>query len=168
MTLIRLGRLRRPHGIHGEIGLDAISLTAAELHAVATFTWRGPKGAERELRLATARPATGHLIVRFHGIESREAAAALTNGELLAPRERLPDPGPETAYTFQLIGLEVRTEEGRSLGTLAEVLNPGGQPLYVVRGERELMIPAVPAVVKKVDLAAGVITVAPPPGLEEL
>jgi len=40
--------------------------------------------------------------------------------------------------------------------------------VYVVRGEREWMLPAVESVVKRVDLEAGVVTVALIPGLEEI
>ena len=83
-------------------------------------------------------------------------------------RERLPDPGPGVAYTFQLLGLRVETDEGRMLGTLEDIIQTGAHPVYVVRGERELMIPAAPEVLKRVDLAAGVITVVLPAGLEDL
>ena len=72
------------------------------------------------------------------------------------------------AWTFQLVGCEVRTEEGRVLGALESVMASGAHPIYVVRGEREWMIPAVPSVVRNVDLKAGVITVALIPGLEDL
>jgi len=72
------------------------------------------------------------------------------------------------AWTFQLVGCEVRTEDGRVLGALADVLETGAHPVYVVRGEREWMLPAVESVVKRVDLEAGVVTVALIPGLEEI
>jgi 16S rRNA processing protein RimM len=66
------------------------------------------------------------------------------------------------------VGLRVETEDGRPLGTLAEVVTTGRQPMYVVRGERELLVPAVPGILKQVDLDAGRIVVTLPPGLEEL
>jgi len=86
----------------------------------------------------------------------------------MADADRLPDPGPGVAYTFQLIGLSIATEDGRALGTLVEIIRTGAHPVYVVRGDKELLVPATPEVVKNVDLAAGVITVALPLGLEEL
>jgi 16S rRNA processing protein RimM len=54
------------------------------------------------------------------------------------------------------------------LGTLESVMPPGAHPIYVVRGEREWMIPVVESVVRNVDLAGGVITVALPAGLEDI
>ncbi len=165
---MRIGRLGKTHGVQGELNLDGVSLTPLELHAVKRFTWRRPGQPERTLTLATARPAVPRLLVRFEGVEQREQAAELVNGELWAPPAALPDPGPGTTYTFRLIGLRVETEDGRSLGVVEDVITTGGQPIYQVRGERELLVPGAPGVVKSVDLEAGRMVVALPPGLEEL
>jgi len=167
-TLIRVGRIGRAHGVRGEVTLDEVALTPLELHALGTFTWRRAGGETRALALATARPTHRSMLVRFEGVEDREGAVALTRGELLVERERLPDPGEGVAYTFQLLGLRVETEEGRSLGTLADIVATGAHPIYVVRGARELLVPASPQVVQRVSLADGVIVVRLPAGLEEI
>jgi 16S rRNA processing protein RimM len=150
------------------MALDGSSLTADELMAMRDFVWRGRGGATHALTLASARPMNARILVGFAGCTHRDLAAALTNGELLVEPSRLPDPGPESAYTFQLIGLRVETEEGRRLGELADIVNTGAHPIYVVRGERELLVPAAPGVLKRVSLSEGVIVVALPAGLEEL
>jgi 16S rRNA processing protein RimM len=168
MTLVQIGRLGKPHGIHGEQGLNGVALTPLELHAVRTFTWRGARGETRELTLVTARPALPHMLVRFEGITRREQASELTRGGLWADRDRVPDPGPGLAYTYQLIGLTVATEEGRVLGTLEDIIATGAHPVYVVRGDKELLIPATTEVLKQVDLTGGRITVALPNGLEDI
>ena len=143
-------------------------LTALDLHAIKRFTWRR-RGAETQiLTLETARPVHERLLVRFAGCDDRDRAASLTQGELLAERELLPDPGPGEAYTFQLIGLEVRTTAGRRLGTLEEVISTGANPVYVVRGEREWLVPAAPGVVQQVDMKARTLVVELPAGLEDL
>jgi len=168
VSFVTLGRLGRPHGLAGELALDVPGLEPAELLALRDFQWRGARGQTRPLTLAAARTATPRMLVRFAGVSSRAAAAELVNGELQIERSRLPDPGPGLAWTFQLIGCEVRTSEGRALGRLEEIMPPGAHPIYVVRGEREWMIPAVASVVRHVDLEAGVITVALPAGLEDI
>jgi 16S rRNA processing protein RimM len=168
VSLVTVGRLGRPHGLHGELALDLVALEARELLALHDFTWRGAKGETRPLVLAAVRSAIPRMLVRFDGVASREQAQPLVNGLLMIERERLPDPGPGVAWTFQLEGCEVRTVEGRVLGTLESVMSSTAHPIYVVRGEREWMIPAVESVVRSVDLKAGVITVALIPGLEEL
>lgn len=168
MNLVRIGRLGRPHGLQGTLALDGADLTADELMAVKTFVWRGKAGAERELVLENARDGVPRALVHFRGIDSRESAGELVNGELWAEPEQIPDPGPGVAYTFQLMGSRVVTEDGRELGTLADILATGAHPVYVVRGEREWMLPAHPGVVKQVDLKTRLITVELPAGIEDV
>jgi 16S rRNA processing protein RimM len=167
MSLIEIGRLGRPHGLDGEQGLDPCTLTALELQAVKSFLWRGPDGTTRTLTLATARAANRRMLVRFAGATDRTGAAALTNGRLFVESERLPDPGPGVAYNFQLIGLEVVTEEGRRVGTLAEIWPTPAHPILVVRGDGEVLVPAIPEFVKAVSLDERRIMVRLLPGMEE-
>ena len=154
--------------MRGEVTLEGSALTPLELLDGREFVWRGRAGATRPLRLATARPASTRLLLCFEGCVDRDQAAALAGGELLAERSRLPDPGPGTAYTFQLIGLRVETGDGRVLGTLRDIVHTGAHPVYIVQGERELLVPAAPGVVTRVSLSEGVIVVALPAGLEEI
>jgi 16S rRNA processing protein RimM len=66
-----------------------------------------------------------------------------------------------------LIGLEVLTEEGRRVGILAEIWPTPAHPVLVVRGEGEVLVPAIPEFVKAVSLAEHRITVRLLPGMEE-
>ena len=167
--MVFVGRVGRPHGVAGELYVDRIALTADELRHVGTLEWRARGGDHRALTLKGVRATHDRLLVRFAGIEHREAAAELTNGELWAAPERLPDPGPGVAYTFQLVGLRVVDTSGRELGVVRDVTSRTAQPLYVVeQGGRERLYPAFEPFVKRVDLAAGVITIELPPGFEEL
>lgn len=168
MSLVRIGRLGRAHGVHGEIALEGSSLEPEELESVGPLTWRGRGGVSRTLELESIRRAHTRLLVRFAHVADREQAAELSGGELLVDSDRLPDPGPNFAYTYQLIGLRVETMEGRVLGVLDDIIPSGAHPVYVVRGERELLVPAAPHVLKQVDLEHGVIRVELPAGLEEL
>ena len=165
---VTIGRLGRPHGLSGEMAIGSVTLEPRELLAVREFLWHGAKGETRRLELAAVREAIPRLLVRFTGIDSREAAAELVNGILTADRSRLPEPGEGQAWAVDLIGCEVRTEEGRVLGALEDIVHTGAHPIYVVRGEREWLLPAIDSVVKRVDLGARVITVALIPGLEEI
>jgi 16S rRNA processing protein RimM len=168
MASVRIGRIGRAHGLNGEVTLDDCDLTAEELSLLGSVTWRGRGGDERTLAVQAVRPVLGRLLVHFRGIDDRDRARELGLGELSADSERLPDPGPGMAYAFQLIGLAVETEDGRRLGVLESVLSTGANPVYVVQGEREWLVPATPEVVRRVDLTGGVITVALPAGLEDL
>lgn len=168
MPLVRVGRVGRVHGIRGELFLEGCSLAPEELERARNFTWQGAGGAALDLTLAGARGVHRGVLVVFEGRQDRERAVELSPGELYVRADLLPDPGPGVAYTFQLVGLEVQDENGRRLGRLAEIWNTGAHPIYVVQGERELLVPAHPGVLRHVDFEAGVITVALPAGLEDL
>jgi 16S rRNA processing protein RimM len=115
---------------------------------------------------ATARPAkTRSGGARPVGVP--RGCPALTNGRLLVEEERLPDPGPGAAYQHQLIGLEVVTEEGRTVGTVAEVWPSPAHAVLVVRGAGEVLIPSIPEFIRAVNLPERRITVRLLPGMEE-
>jgi 16S rRNA processing protein RimM len=63
-------------------------------------------------------------------------------------------------YLYQIVGLEVWTNEGKFLGCVDEILFTGGNDVYVVRdGDQEVLIPAISDVVKEVDISEGRLTV---------
>jgi 16S rRNA processing protein RimM len=168
MTLVEVGRIGRAHGLKGETYLDGCSLSADELLEMRDFTWRSARGLTQTLTLVAVRPANDRLLVGFAGFTSREQVSALTNGELLAEADRIPDPGPGVAYAFQVVGFELRDAAGKPLGTVQDVLNLAAHQVYVVLGEREYMVPVTPEIVRKVDMEARTITVDLPAGLDQI
>ena len=106
------------------------------------------------------------LLIKLRGVDTRSDAEGLRGAFLETP------PGeaailPEGAYyQHQIIGLAVRTADGRNLGALSDIIETGSNDVYVVRGpDGESLIPAIPDVVLDVDIQAGIITVEPVPGL---
>lgn len=99
------------------------------------------------------------VLLKVVGIETVEDALKLKNEILLAKREDIAlEEGAH--FIVDLIGLDVVTEEGESLGTLTDVLQPGANDVYVVKKEdKEILLPAIPDVVKNIDIKAGKITV---------
>jgi len=64
----------------------------------------------------------------------------------------------DSTFICDLIGLHGIVDDGRDLGKLKDVLQPGGNDVYVFRGPLgEVMVPALRSVVTKVDLEAGEI-----------
>ena len=111
-----------------------------------------------EKKLLSAREHKGFLIAQLEGVADVNAAQALKNRVVQIARAdaRL----PRGAFFLQdIIGASVVDESGAEVGTLAEVLELPTQRVYVVRGETEHLIPAVPAFILNTDAEAGVITV---------
>ena len=86
--------------------------------------------------------------------------------ELFVDLTRLDVELPERELPFQVIGMSVRTDDGRDVGTVTAVLDSPGQRVYEVTGESGVvLIPAVPAFVVSRDEERGQITIRPIPGL---
>lgn len=123
---------------------------------------------ERELRVESARPHRGGLLVCFEGIEDRDAAETLRNCWLEAPRDSVP-PLPEGEYYhFELVGCRCRDRREGDLGEVVAVIEDGGGLLLEVESsEGHLLIPFVQAYLERVDVAEGEILFDLPEGLVE-
>lgn len=158
-----LGRIVAPHGVRGEVRL--LLETDFPERLPGRTARLGESG--RETRVRTARAHRGGLwLVALEGVDSREAAEALRGVELLVDATSLP-PLPEGQwYRHELVGLQVRADDGRELGRLVDVLSTGANDVFVVRGPAgEILLPALRSVVRSVDLDSGRMTVTLPPGL---
>lgn len=106
------------------------------------------------------------LILTFAGVDAT-GAAGLAGQQLSVPAADVPTPPAGTYYHYQLIGMDVVTEAGATLGTLTEVLETGANDVYVVRSaSAEWLFPATAGVVVGVDVAANRMTVRVMEGLE--
>jgi 16S rRNA processing protein RimM len=74
---------------------------------------------------------------------------------LLVPAADAPAPAEGSYWVHQVVGLEVVTDTGRSLGRVREVLHNPANDLWVTDGPQgEMLIPALGDVVLEVDLDA--------------
>ena len=108
------------------------------------------------------------LILCIEGCEDREAAEGFRGTELQIPTPDT-EPLPEGVYyRWQILGLVVKEDTGRLLGTVAEILETGANDVYIVRGDDtcELLLPAIKDVILEIDLERGQILVRLPDGLE--
>jgi 16S rRNA processing protein RimM len=125
--------------------------------------WRADQGV-KYFHIREGRLHQGHVLLGFKEAPDMTAAEAL-KGCLLMVEEGGLEPLPEGSfYHHQIIGLAVEDEAGRRVGTVREIVPTGATDVWIIReGTREVLIPAVGEVVRKVDLAARKITVSLPP-----
>ena len=99
------------------------------------------------------------VLLTLPGVEDMDAALHLKGQVLSVRREDLHL--PEGRYlNAELIGLSVLdAETGRAVGTIRDVLVYPANNVLVVKGEKEYLIPAVPAVIENTDLDANTMTV---------
>jgi 16S rRNA processing protein RimM len=161
---VAVGRATRAHGVHGEVSV--LSLTdVAERFAAGSRVFAGEDGT-RPLTVRSSRPHRDRVLVRFEEIPDRTAAEALSGTYLFVPADSSPELPEGEFWPHQILGAEVRTESGRSLGTIAEIVRTQANDVWVARGEDgEALIPALRDLVVSVDLSAGRVVVREVPGL---
>jgi 16S rRNA processing protein RimM len=102
----------------------------------------------------------------MEGIENIDQAEALLGSLVLVPAAKMGALPEGEYYWQQLIGLEVITEAGTLIGTLAEIFPTGSNDVFVCRGgTREILLPAIADVVLTVDLEKKIMVVRLPEGL---
>ena len=165
-----IGRVAKAHGVTGEVVVDVRTDDPAERFAPgAVLRGRKPRGEpERDYVIESVREHAGRLLVRLTGVGDRNAADEMRGTLFLISTAQLPPiEDPDEFYDHELEGLAVRTTDGTSVGTVAEVLHTAaGELLSVKTAEgREVLVPFVSAIVTAVSRAEGIVEIDPPDGL---
>lgn len=157
---IEAGAVLKPHGIRGEVIVDFRRDLREELRAGCELRIVARDGEEEMLRIVDVRDHADRQIVKFEGFETRDQAEGLRSLAVWVGREAIGPRGPDCWFVQDIIGIEVRTEDGELLGTVADILHTPANDVYVVRGGGvEILLPAIEDVIRVVDVEAGSMTV---------
>lgn len=162
-----VGRIGKAHGIRGDVTVEPRTDEPEKRFAV-DAELLVQHDAHAPLVVDDARDHSGRLLVRFRGVNDRNAAEALRGLILEAdvdPNE-LPDDDDEF-YDHQLVGLSAQTKDGLELGTVTDVVHLPGHDLLAVHSELfgEVLVPFVQEIVTEVDVMNGIVIMDPPGGL---
>jgi 16S rRNA processing protein RimM len=163
---VTVGRIGRPHGIRGDVVVSVRTDVPELRFAKGSRLDTDPVGVG-PLTVASSKWHSGELLVRFEGVDDRDAAADLGGTWLMVDSATLTPPDdPDEFHDIDLVGLSVRTVDGTHVGTVEDVLH-SGQDVLVIKAAagHEIMVPFVKPLVPDVDVAAGYLVVDPPDGL---
>ena len=159
---IVLGRISGVHGIKGVVVLR--SFTQDPL-AIGEYGPLYVGDSDALLEIEHMSPHKGDFLVRFFGIEGREAAEKLKGVELSVDKSKLPQNDDEDGFYFaDLIGLTVK-QDGKEVGKVIDVVNFGAGDLVDIEFEgrkKSELLAFNEASVPVVDIAGGFIEVCPP------
>lgn len=150
---LEAGKIINTFGVRGEVKLDPWCDSAEFLKPLKTLYIDGAPRA-----VASSRVHKGMLIIRFADVEDVNGAMLLKNKIVYFARSDVHLPKGRH-FVADLLGAAVVDEQGAEIGKLTEVLDmPAGQ-VYVVQGETEHTIPAVPEFILDIDADEKVIRV---------
>ena len=121
-------------------------------------------GRRRRVTLERVRRHRGAFLIQFAEITTRSEAEQLRGAQLRIPRERAAPLKDGEYFWGQIVGLEVVTTGGESLGPITQILQTGANDVYVTA---RALIPAIADVVKEVDCERGRMVIEAIPGLLE-
>ena len=119
----------------------------------------------RVFEILDIREAKTVAVVRFRGINDRNAAEALNGTDLYIERDNLPDDelDDDEFYYADLEGLEAVDADGKRYGTVSGVYDFGAGDLLELKGpnRRPVLIPFSETAVLEIDLEGGKILIDP-------
>jgi 16S rRNA processing protein RimM len=166
-----VGRLRKPHGLKGDLTLFPITDDPETVFAPGRSVWlvgldgqtvAGPVTIER------SRSYHREWLVKFAGADRREAIDPWRGLFLAVPADQLTPPEGDEVYLHELDGFAVRLPDETPLGLVSAVYEmPAGLMIEVQGPKREFLLPYKKEFVRQVDRVGRRLVVTPPEGLIE-
>jgi 16S rRNA processing protein RimM len=149
---LEAGKIVNTHGVRGEVKIQPWANTPDFLTGFKRFFIDG-----KPVAVKSARVHKDCVITAFEGVEGIDGALKLKNKVVYIDRN---DVSLEEGEHFvsDLIGLSaVEADTGDILGKITEVISLPANDVYVISGEREILVPAVPEFIKEVNLDTGTV-----------
>jgi 16S rRNA processing protein RimM len=153
--LIVVGEIVGAFGILGWVKVKSFTDPPRNILQYSPWTI-GSRDKTRTIKVIEGRPQGAVLVASLEGVADRDQAAALKGVQIAVPRECFPKASPGEYYWTDLVGLEVLTTNGHSLGKVDGLLDTGANDVLEVKGDRERLIPFVTGeFIKEVNLDEG-------------
>lgn len=151
-THLPIGKVMKPWGLKGAVKIWSYAESVESFLRVSELLVQGQDG-PTALPLQEVKEHRKGVLLTFRGRDRIEDVESLVGLTLYVHKSDLPSLEEDEYYWYELIGMEVLTDTGRSVGRVEKVMNTGHHDVYVVtRGGREVLVPAVREVVREVDV----------------
>ena len=170
-VLFMIGRIIRSHDVLGEVKVLPETDDPERLLDLSHVFVGQDENSAIARKVDSARLQTSKkgmlVLMSFEGVKGRDAAAALRQHLVFATEDELPPLEEGEYFLHALIGSRVETDAGELVGTLKEIMELPAHNLYVIKrpGQKDVMIPAVPAFIETIDVDAQFIVIRPIEGL---
>ncbi len=152
---IAIGRITRPHGVHGEVAVE-VWTDFPERFDTIEIVYLGDALEAEEWQVMASRWHKNRVLLTLQGCQDRATAERLRGLLVQIPIEEAMPLAEDEYYPHQLIGMDVVTVEGEELGRVSEVLFTNANDVYVIIGPRgQILLPAIADVIERVDLDTG-------------
>ena len=150
-----IGEITKPQGVHGELKLRPLTCDPSRFENLDTVYVKDGDS-YRAVRIHVRSASADAVYLRMDGVETRNDAEGMRGTLLYIDRAHAVELDEDSNFLCDLIGLRGILTNGSEIGKLTEVMQPGGNDVYVFadRG-KEVLVPALRSVVLNVDLEKG-------------
>jgi len=153
-SFIETGKIVNTHGIRGEVKLQPWADSPDFLTGFDHFFIDGVP-----VKVLSAKVRKGYVIAALEGIDDIDAAIKMKNKVIMVKKDDI-DLEEGRYFITDLIGLRVENvDTGENLGSIRDILTLPSHNVYVINGEREIMVPAVPEYIIETDINKGFVKV---------
>ena len=151
---LEAGIIVNTHGISGEVRIQP---WADSPDFLANFDRLYIDG--KPVKVMSARTHKSTVIVAFDNITDIDSAIKLKNKIVSIDRDEVPLEEGQY-FVADLVGLSaLDAETGANLGVIVDVLQRPANNVYVIKGERDLLVAAVPDFVIETNIDAGYVRI---------
>ena len=143
LQFIEAGEIVTTHGIKGEVKVLTWLDSPEDL-----CDFERVRIGTKEYEVESCRVQKTCNLMKLAGVDTMEAAQAMRGKKVLLYREDIDD---SVIFAAELIGIKVFCD-GNEIGIITDVLDYPGNKVYVVKGQKEYMIPAVKAFILDTDM----------------
>lgn len=153
-SLVQVGKVVGVHGINGEVKILPYGECEKKPWKI---LYLNKNGEQKEYAIKGLKPHKRVILASILGCDTRNSALELIDSEVLVDKSHLPKLPEGEYYHFELLGMEVWTEDNIFLGTIDDIFSTGSNDVYAVKGSSkgsrgEVLLPAIKDVVIRVDV----------------
>ena len=152
---LMIGEITKPQGVRGEVKLRPCTCDPDRFEGLETVYFQDGDG-YKPVKIRVNRVGDDAVFMNVEDVSDRDAAEALRGTRVYIDRAHAVELDEDSTFLCDLYGLRGVVSDGRDLGILKDVMQPGGNDVYVFNGPLgEVLVPALKSVVLKVDLEKG-------------
>ena len=150
-----IGEITKPQGVQGELKVRPITCDPYRFEGM-KYVYVKDGEAYKKVSISVRRVGEDAIFLRMEGVETRNDAETMRGTQLFIDRANAVELDEDTTFICDLMGLKGVLTDGSEIGKIIDVMQPGGNDVYVFKGKKgEVLVPALKSVVVKVDLEAG-------------
>ena len=151
---LEAGVIANTHGLHGEIKIHPWADSPDFLTGFGCVFIDG-----NPVKVISMRVHKNMVVASLEGVSDFESAIKLKNKIVCVSRDDI-SPQDGKYFIVDLIGLDaLDSKTGENLGRLSDVLNLPSNDVYVIRGKREILVPAVPDFIEEVNISQSYVKI---------